>query len=560
MPSPLLIHSDDTPFSELIEDTILFRPTLDDLSESDIDAYISTEIIPEINKYDFDIIYLKDSLSSNYLDFYGLTLAYHIRLSIDTLKDKSYVPIVILSDIDSYTINKLTPYSQIISTKNIFLKPNTRKTLVQMEKLPLPPLNEESYKKHFLNKIEIKPPKDYLSHHSITNEWAIYQWGQIVGAETQAIAKNTKKISSMLYFKYLVNKYELEKDKTKKHSKETNKNGKILLIDDKGVDGWNDIIERYLEINYTEIGFLTLEKDGQEKVFKDSTVEDLKESVKSRIESSDPDTILLDLRLLEHLDNTKEKVSEISGIQILKYIKELNPSIQIIIFSASTDSLILDELYANGILGYIKKDSPTNKYIASKNSLTKLDKMIKRSLDRKYLKRIWDIREEVLRVDFLAGNSDNTIFELRKNIESVFEILNSNIPKPYVYAMLSIYKCMELLNDYFILDEYKKASWRNNRKGIDGKDDNSTRNKIRNVINKKTTLNIEDVEQELNMIICSRNYAIHTTEKISCRDFLVKKPKAEHVVQWFEMLSSILISVQRNCFEEKDSSYDTTNI
>ncbi len=80
MPNILLIHKDNTPLKRIIENQIIFKPTSDDLHNSDIGQYISTKVIPQIQQKDFDIVYIKDTLSDNYIDFYGLILAYHITL------------------------------------------------------------------------------------------------------------------------------------------------------------------------------------------------------------------------------------------------------------------------------------------------------------------------------------------------------------------------------------------------------------------------------------------------------------------------------------------------
>jgi len=541
----LLVHHDNTPLKKKLPNSplILFSPSIDDLNDSDIDAYISKEIIPQLKEEEFNLLVIKDSLSENYIDFYGLVLAYHIRLSAKDLPKKYCVPIVILSEVDSYTINKITPLGKILFTKNIFISKNSIEAFEEFKNIELKNLSQEEYRNDFINKIDIDPPKDYLSHHSITNEWAIYQWSHLLGVNTEATQANEDKINTMLYFKYLVNKYNLE-EKTEKFNKESDKSGNILLIDDKGVEGWNDVIRKFIESNYKSTEFFTLEEKADEQLFKDVDIEELKLSVESKIKAIDPDVILLDLRLLEHIDNKQEKVLEISGIKILKHIKKLNPSIQIIIFSASTDSLILDELYANGILGYIKKDSPTNKYLASKNSLTKLDKLIKKGLDRKYLKTIWKLQQDTLQLPFLTNNTDPIIFELRKNITSIFDILNSNMPNSFVYAMLAIFKCLELLNNFYLIDEYQKATWKVKPEDIDNLTDNSTKNKILNIIEHKTTLEANEFDNLLVKLVCSRNYAIHPKEKKSCRDFLVKEPNDGHIASWFEMLFDIIKSLK----------------
>jgi len=553
----LLIHSDNAPLNSdnRIVESILFSPTIKELSNSDIDTYISKKILPQIANTQCEIIYIRDTLSDNYIDFYGLVLAYHIRLSIKELNEKSLLPIVILSDINSFTINKITPLGRILFTKNIFLAANNDTALIKFNDRKLTPLSIEEYKNDFLNKITIDPPKDYLSHHSITNEWAIYQWSHLLGVDTEATRTNEAKINTMLYFKYLVNKYNLE-EKSKKLNKESNKSGNMLFIDDKGIDGWNDVIRKFIESNYKSVNFFTLEEESTEQVFKDKNVTDLEPLIENKIKNTDPDVILLDLRLLEHIDNNQEKVLDISGIKILKYIKKQNPSIQVIIFSASTDSLILDELYANGILGYIKKDSPTNKYLTSKNSLTKLDKLIKKGLDRKYLKTIWKLQQDTLQLPFLTNNKDPIIFELRKNITSIFDILNSNMPNLFVYAMLAIMKNIELLNDYYIeeawLQNKKYSFWKESNKRIqtldygvlrdtkDGDYNLSTENKIMAIIKEKTSIEEGNIANLIKQLICSRNFAIHPQEKESCTQYLIKTPEAKHIVMWFEMIYEII--------------------
>lgn len=191
MHKAILIHSDNTPLTDIIDHKILFSPTIDDLNNSDIDAYISHEILPQINHEEFDVIYIRDTLSENYMDFYGLVLAYHIRLSAMP-KEKSYMPIIILSDIDSYTINKITPLGKIFATSNIFLSLNNNNTVDYFNSVELYKLSNDEFESGFLNLIEISAPKDYLSHHSITNEWAIDQWAYFYGADSDVIQKKPK--------------------------------------------------------------------------------------------------------------------------------------------------------------------------------------------------------------------------------------------------------------------------------------------------------------------------------------------------------------------------------
>ena len=552
MHKAILIHSDNTPLTDIIDHKILFSPTIDDLNNSDIDAYISHEILPQINHEEFDVIYIRDTLSENYMDFYGLVLAYHIRLSAMP-KEKSYMPIIILSDIDSYTINKITPLGKIFATSNIFLSLNNNNTVDYFNSVELYKLSNDEFESGFLNLIEISAPKDYLSHHSITNEWAIDQWAYFYGADSDVIQKNRNKISSMLYYKYLTKKHHLLNKLENTNLTKKKSIGKLLLIDDKANDGWNDVFNKFCEKHYTDVIFESLLG-----ITKESDFEYLDNLLSKKVDSYDPDIIILDLRLLDNENsiiniNDDEKIkleiNKISGVKLLKSIKNINPSIQVIIFTASSNSIILDELYKNGILGYVKKDSPTDIYKASKNNFKKLDTLIKSGLNLKYLKSIWNIQEGLLGVPFLINTSDIDKLNLRTNIKSIFDIANSNIPNPFTYSMLGIYKCIELLNDIFIVDSYKDAKWNDDHgKPIKNNTDNSTKNYILNIIESKTNLEKLDFEEDINKIVCSRNLAIHTSIKPHCKNITVQEPKPEHLpeyfsehkLKWYEMLYKVI--------------------
>jgi len=560
MHNMLLIHNNNVPSLQAFPQRIRFK-----MHSSDIDEYITNEIIPEIKTQQFDCICIKDTLSSNYLELYGLRLAYHIRLSQE-LQDKRFVPIIILSDLDSYLLNKITPMSNILFTKNIFIIKNSIDAIKSIAANTLPYLSVQEYEKTFLSRILIESPKDYLTHHSITNEWSIYQWSNLLEISSDAIKKNSDKISSMLYFKYLIAKYQLQ-IKTKNKTKQTDKQGRVLLIDDKWNDGWNDILKSFVSQQYTDVQLSVMEYD-----FKDKTIEDIKKAVQIKINDSQPDVVLLDLRLLES-DNTlkinkKKSINKLSGIQIISEIKKINPGIQIIMFTASGDSLILDELHNKGILGYVKKDAPTDKYETSKNSFKKLDTLLKKGIDKNYLKKIWKLESDILKQSFLQNTnkllSENqqVIFELRKNIQFIFEILNSNVPNPFVYAMLAIFKSIELLNAYYIEENWMKnkkySFWRGSNSKIqtldygtlrdtkDGDYNLSSENKIMAIIKEKTSIREDTIVNVIKQLICSRNYAMHPSEKDSCKDFLIKEPKAEHIVNWFDMLYDIFKSLQED--------------
>ena len=557
----LLIHNDNTPLNihPDISTSILFAPTLEELNNSDIDTYISKKILPQIKNEEFDIVFIRDTLSKNYIDFYGLVLAYHIRLSTTTLKkEQNLTPIVILSDIDSYIINKITSIGQILFKKNVFIAPNNKSTLDRFNNESFKPmlLTSDEYNFDFLDKINIKPPKDYLSHHSITNEWAIDQWSQILGI-TEKTKTNHEKISFMLYYKYLQAKYELDSCNSR-FIKQKSYNGKVLLIDDKWKAGWKEIISTFIELHYTDVVCETVEK-----INKDSTFDEIESYVVEKIAvDNSPDVVLLDLRLLNNENevnkttNDKSYINKLSGIKILKVIKKLNPAIQIIAFTASSDAMILDEVYNNGILGYVKKDSPTNIYLAPKNSFSKLNTLLKEGLKRKYLKNIYEIQENILKLDFLKNakliiGEDNNDISIKNTIPQVFDILDSNLSNPFLYAMYAIFKCIEYINDMYFREQRIEGKWKAIWKDSDKLEmiaGYSTEDRIKAIIEQKLQIKSDQewIFEAVHKIVCSRNYNIHGgEEKVNCKDGLIKLPTEKNIEEWFEMLYIILLHINR---------------
>ncbi len=533
------------------------------LGSNNIDGYISQKIISKIKNKKYNVIFIKDNLSSNYLELYGLRVAYHIRLSEGV---NQYTPIVILSDIDSHTLNKLDPMARILFTKNVFTIKNSRKAIEEFEQSKkISELTKDNYKDSFLNLIRIEPPENSTSH-SITNEWAIERWANLLDIkDNKTINRNLEKISSMLYIKYLKQKYILNTNIISINKNE-NITGKLLFIDDRGSDGWNDIIKTYID-KHSNIEFKALESIYD-------NINNIEESIKKEVLQYDPNIILLDLRLLK---NESKTIGNISGNKILEHIKKLNPSIQVIMFTASNDSDILDTLYTKGILGFVKKDAPTDKYISSKNGFKKLFSLIKKANCKIYLQEIYSTQEEIIKLD-LFKSEEEKIKELKIAVITVFDVLNSNMPNNLTFAMFSIFKCIEIVTYLYIKEENKKAFWRDkdnvliqntgyflerkdnktadlkhieneNKKSHGGIGNSSVENKIRTILHQKLYITSNELHSQIKCIVCIRNHAIHQDKEYEDKDFckiVVKRVLDEkQLVIWFAMLNEIIDGVSK---------------
>lgn len=537
---PLLIHNNNTAARNAITNRITFGKIGE---KSTLDKHICEEILPSISEKDTNILFIKDNLTDNYMDFVGLILAYYIRLT-PNFKYQN-IPIVILSDIDIHTINKLTFFGRIFFTKNVFFTRNKEISIKSFEEKFTNIIPIKDYHEEFLNLIEIKLPQDYSSNHDVTNEWSIYMWAEFLDVKSEAIEENKKKILSSLYFKYITahnNKAKISKNISKRSIKKVSQEKlKVGYIDDDWNKGWSDIFNAFFK-DQDDVEF-----DFMELYSKDKSYQQLNDEISSYIKNKDFDLIILDMRLSKS-DYEHEKDDEISGLQILKLInEEINAGIKVIIMTASNRSAILEKSYEyKNTLGYIRKYNPSTINYNIENSYYKLTKLIEISKRTKYLKKIWQIQRNILNLNIFK-NDKNSLFEIKLDIESIFDILNSDISNNLIYTTIIMAKILENISKKYINEEDKEAYWIVENKLIDVLDDNNNKksdvkkseqvslaNKIRNVMYFK--LEIKDIlsHQNIKSLTKKRNNIVHP-EKTK-----ISPPTHIEIVSWYEMIHKIL--------------------
>ena len=503
-------------------------------SSDDIDTYISKEIINELKNKEFDTIFIKDNLTSNYLELYGLRVAYHIRLSSE-LADKRFTPIVIISDFDENTLNRFTQEANILFTDGVYLCKNTKEDIKKYQSLELKSVTD--YDK-FINSIEITPPKDTSGSHNIANKWSIYKWAELLDVKSEAIYKNKCEIENELYFKYIKAKYLKNINNSLEITKPTKK-GNVLLIDDEWDRGWADILGAALIKGGLEFKpFVTSYKNR----------EDFNNLTYKKITNENPDVVILDLRLLES-DHENEDVDSYSGIKILQKIHEINAGIQVIMLTATSKSTILEKLYEKKILGYIKKEHPEDKSIDTVENINKFINLVDKGLEKKYLKEIWKIQQNILL-------NENLSDDISLEIKSIFEILDSNMENKFNFVVLTFTKIFESLSKIYIdentmqyiddgkdvgvydsfnnsINSYTNQKWHKN-----------TQNRLHNIVYDKLNIKDEKSHKYICQIINCRNYLAHPNEKkpVGCR--LIKSPNHQHILNWFEIIENILNTSQ----------------
>jgi CheY-like chemotaxis protein len=394
----LLIHNDNINFS-LIEsnefnNSFFFGVTKQALLRKgfSFDAHIHDELLKCFSdNIQYDLIVIPASLSlDNYIEFTGLRVAHHVRLTKEF--NHQNVPLLIISEEEPSQIRKLTSLANIFFTSGVFHSKNQDTKLIfdEIKKLfqeGMCPIDQLQFEE-FLNIIHVEPPPNFDFKHSVVNEYAIYSWSKMVGLTNSEIEIE---LMTRLYFKYLdaVNGSHSIRDEDQFGFKKINidRPSKILLIDDEANKGWGSF-------------YKTIAGDNVEVIVPeiDYTVDEgeILNRVKEEIHHYNPEVILLDLRLSE---NDLRKENGLTGVKILSDLEEdpnINKGTRIIITSASNkiwnylDAGIRDSDFLAGII--IKGAEKNSGIHPVVKVITTTDGAIRSAI---YLKKIYSIIQSV---------------------------------------------------------------------------------------------------------------------------------------------------------------------
>lgn len=547
--NPIFIHSDNLSPDIDITSYKNIKFNFEYSTSVTLDKYISDIILPVLLTEDFNVIFIKDSLSTNYLDFYGLILAHHIRLSL-LLDEKRFLPIIILSDIDALLINKFTTYGRILFTKNVSIKANTLQTLEDSKQHNFSDWDTEIDLKIFLDTIHLELSAESSSRHSIANKWSLYRWALLLNIDLSGNFSHIKDtILTTLYFKYLTCKYHamLTNSQSAPSLLPNVDSSNVLYIDDEWNIGWKEIFTHYFN-QFQNTTLNVLEQD-----FKDQTQDDIISLIINDIKSKDPDIVILDLRLHDNDFSNSISENDLSGIKILKYIKEnINPGIQVILLTASGKSTILEKAYEHKILGYIKKEHPDDKKIVIENAVEKFNKLLFKGFSNQYLKKIYLTKcsiHTILKNNRPFKKYPNLEEEKIKNatdrlvLESsyIYDILESNTENKFNYAVVSLVTCFETILKTFVM---KSGNGHNALIFWDKEEHRSVRSNG-DLEDKLEALYLKLCNYELTskntvkLIISFRhNYVHNLSRNTSCTH--------DNICEWFEVLHDMLNILDRD--------------
>lgn len=167
--------------------------------QQSLDMYLHSFLSEKIIQLNPDCILIPCSLGEYHTEYMGIRLGFHLRLS-RTFGHLRYIPIIFFSPDKLQIILRFNKLASIIGTPQCYL---TRDIVSEIQSiLDLNPSNltAEDYLT-FLSVINMDPPQNYLSVHSIANEWGAYRLDKIAG--TEVLKQKDFPGMYSLYFKWL---------------------------------------------------------------------------------------------------------------------------------------------------------------------------------------------------------------------------------------------------------------------------------------------------------------------------------------------------------------------
>jgi len=427
------------------------------------DEYLTKFIEEKLKENHFDNIFIPLCFGDTLSDFNGLKLALYIRCT-HTINQCSNLYIYGFVKF-SFLVNHL--YFDILKTKNVKLIDFTKKAIYDAASKSKSKIIGYELRQE-IAKIKLSHPKSYNDNHSITNEWAIYRWAKTINISDERIQVVESKIENNLYFKYLKTIYPISEAETiDKQKLNISFSGapKVLYIDDEAEKGWEEIFADFFG-DKNKIHFDSLVED-----FKNVTQDQLIKSSLKKIKEDDIDLVLLDFRLLPS-DFGQKKIEEITGVKLLNEIKNLNPGIQVIIFSATNKIQNLQKLHRAD--AFILKEAPENSIDVNftKSSIDNMVQAVNSCLEFIFLKDFYSKIEE-LKIELLPRKNFkkvsnpldvNFVDEVLKWLQLSCELLAKNLnTASKTSSFLFLFSVLENLSNQIVSSEAIKI---NNRSDI----------------------------------------------------------------------------------------------
>lgn len=447
----------------------------------------------------------------------SLKLAYHIRLSLIELKEKSLIPILFTATQSFESIiGNCGKWIQIFSTNGTYF---TSLNLAKIDVLHIESLKAKEYKIGFLDNIQILPDETE-GKHSIANQWGAFAMDKASNTNVLYFNNTLKQTFHKLYFKYILAfQYDYSLLDVKTHIKGNfplgiantieSKNKKILLIDDEAEKGWELVLKKVF-------------KNADFKVIKEKVADynSFSESAKKLITEGEFDLFLVDLRLNGVQEEEFTPIERFSGTNVLSEIKNQNKGNQVIIFTASNKAWNIKPLLDFGADAFYVKESPEYMFssnVSESNYLT-FKSNVETCFERNYLKsissKICELKNNLRKLKNIYNQK--FLDEIEILLDQSFDMhYNAKDDKQNAYAYVTLYMIIEIINKEFVeededkywyIDGEKLEKWKKIDKKIDYKKSDE---KSRSEANKILGIAIQKLDIETtNIILLTTNSCV----------------------------------------------------
>lgn len=452
----LVLHNNNLPSFLLLESQtkdISIRSVSVALPETDIpdfDTHISNRMSDEhganLKRDNYDIIILPYNTTENNIEYTGLRILAHLRLTRDW--NCMSVPILFIGPDTTDEMDQFCELSSLLYSFNVFRSSKNKQEdvfkmlrWINKETKPVENVEDTPEYKDFLKRMKsLSAPANYATHHSLANEWAIMRWNDMM---TNPVELPNNEFTKMLYYKYLRALYG-DSQKIKKWLKKQGlinlekidyieREKKLVLIDDEWNKGWAAIIAYIAKSSGFKFENCAIKKKWDRNT--------LINNVEDFIDNNDADCYLLDLRLHEtDFDEVflKNNSLRLSGYEILDHIKKNNEANSVVIFSASNKLWNFKKTVWNykdeeklkekeGAIDYVLKETPESSLKAQESynifygfvnairlsfNLSKLKEVVNKQKKLKSLYPNASILDEFVRlVLFDKGKNSNSLLK-----------------------------------------------------------------------------------------------------------------------------------------------------
>jgi DNA-binding NarL/FixJ family response regulator len=403
----------------------------------------------------------------------ALRLGLHIRLT-ESLWQKRLATLMFVSTETLATITRDSGiYGHILATKGCKFEQIRSIEMIKRAINSIEPLLIDDFKRKFLNIIAIQPDET-VGRHSLANQWGALALDKAANTKSLKSDSELQKAQKQLYFKYITalhslkspNKQSDESSQSEKPDEINALNKRILLIDDEADKGWASVLKNIFKVS-NQNDFVVI----QEKV---KDYDSFSETNQKIIQDGNFDLFLIDLRLNGIEEEEINRPEKFSGTKVLQAIKKQNEGNQIIIFTASNKAWNMKKLLDLGADGYYIKESPEYNFpfAFTKENYGNFKDEINVCLDAQYLRKVFSdkrtIDSHLKSIITIGGGKGLESLNKLKMINEICEIqlpqsvallsLAKRDEKYFVFAFLSYFKILEILNDYFIeYDEIQRV-------------------------------------------------------------------------------------------------------